>query len=524
MKNSLPILMLALIVGFRANATGVIKVPTARTALASKVYEWSFGALSKTMKDMRIDCEKTNGDEFIEIGNWARSKNGFFSVAELISKCQSILQFEKLFRGERNSSGIEKLCKYPDASSCIYNMNPRIPTECGEKPWTKPTQYGTRNWGCDIFISTFIKNNNEIAAKGLRSPGTYVQRVGDTTHGPTYQVIDVILSDDYYIKDSSGTPIDVNFDANTANQNTIIYEVFESGLITNLIGTNGEMLHTWTNDMFLDVRASSNRMGDMAGVAVNSFIMPKQDISYRIYDIYNTNRGLWGASVTNAINSMPKNPYDIKTTLGPEFRVPKFQSPNTSDQYGNGLVFNGKVATIDWLGNLLYSMNSNETQYGAPQRWFSRILADGVSSYTTFKEDGNLSREPVTVRQAFQIGNNIVADLKNQRDERFKDVSTAVESDAYAKAKRVMETSIANGGYGAHNVVCTGNCRPQIRLGIIIEVGADDIVSCTGYDVNNTFFVQDFVFNDICDDRVIKQNSMGGNTVSSYPNGQATQR
>lgn len=487
----------------------------------NNVYEWSFAALSDSMKRMRNGCEDTNGDEFIEVSNWARSKNGHFSIAELVAKCESVPKFKELYRGAIDkTTGLEKACELPNASACVYNESSSFPINCGEKTWTKPTEYGASSiLGCDIFVSMVIKKNNEIAnTLGTeRGPGTYVKRIDYDVHGPTYQIIDVILSDDYYANDR----YTINFDANTDDKNTMIYEVFDNGLITPLLSASGEALHTWTNDMFLDVRPEwrldlrgFDRRGRMAGVMVKAFIMPSNDVTYRIYDIYNTNRGLYGASVTNAILSYTGNPYDIKTKLGPEFKITTRPfSQLESESHGNGLMFKGKVATIDWLGNLLYSMNSDENKYGEGGRLLAGAAADVVSSISTWGEERKLSVEPETVQQAFMVGKQLVAELRNGRDDRFNKTQTHKESEAYAMAKQVMETAADDNGYGAHRVVCTGNCNPRI--------GTQDIVSCTGYDDNNVFFVQDFVFDDICDKSIGQHILPFGTTPQSYSKGQA---
>lgn len=433
-------------------------------------HTWSYAALAQTMKVMRLNCEPTRKDEFLEIGNWTRNKKATFSMIDLLEKCLQTNP-EKIVRT------VEKPCKFPNETQCEFDQQ-GVPVSCGENVWTE------NDW-CNIFISTWIKYHNDVIDKigtDKQKPGTYVEKRSvimseDRQQRTAYKVVDVVLSDEYYVTavDAQGQSqmIHINQEANQDEKNTKIYEIKADGIIDEVPNCS-----TWTNDMFMDIQASSESVGDVRGAVFESYIFCDENVTQYVYEKYDKRRGLIGASVMNAVNSIDGQDFDIKVHLGKTYK--------TSDQTGNashsnGLLFNGRVATIDFLGNMLYGMNREEAVL---PNVVADALANLVSIWSARKNalsNGDIVIEPETVRNAWDVGSDLVKYA--EYDNTFKNIQTKNKEDAYHMTKKRMLST-----YNAvAPVVCHGNCNPRPMN--------DDVVVCI--DANG--MRREFVFDDICD-------------------------
>lgn len=418
-------------------------------------YTWSYGALADTMKAMRNDCELTHQDEFMEMGNWFRSKGARFSMNEFINQCKSQHHsFHQIDRKHVTKNGVPKKCVMP-TTNCTEQS-------CGEKAYTD-------NKGCNIFLSTFIKNNN--LRKNIQTsnkPGTYVKKVNLTNGKTAYKVFDVVLAPGYW----KNNKIDNAVNNNPAN--TKIYDV-SSGAI---VDTG---LSTWTNDMFLDVSAARYERGDVRGAFVNSYIRPDINLTTEIYSMYDKRRGSMDNARGNAVDSTSYNdipilgdrigPFDIKTVYAPKYKI-KPQSDVESQT--NGVIFDGKIAHLDWLGHFLYGMNRQET-----------IVSNGVAdAFAQALSWGNSRKvEPLNMQNAWDLGGNLIKENDKKINKTFKNVQTKTEQEAYNKASVQMKKIYSDAG----KVSCTGNCNKR--------PGTRDIVICTDSKGRRI----EFEFDDICD-------------------------
>lgn len=428
----------------------IVLCPIAARADEDTKYTWSYGALGETMKDMRSRCEVTSADEFIEMGNWFREKAATFSFNELKTQCETQKhKFREIDRTYKDKNGNEKKCKMP--LPCDEN-------KCSEIHYTN-------NLGCNIFITEFIKNNN-IRANILnnKTPGTYVKKFKLENGETAYRIVDVILANGYWKNNR------INQDINTNAANTKIYDISTG----NILDTG---MHTWTNDMFFDASASTSSRGDVRGAFVNSFIRPEIDLTQEIYALYDNGRGIYGNSRDDALSSMPEGPLDIKIKYGKEYKVDEQKETET---HANGVMFMGKIATLDFLGNLLFGMNNQEAN--APN-FVGRGFAQGVSIlHGLFSDEHVFHVEPQHVKHAWAVGEQIVRDNKPKRIMTFAKIQTKTEQEAYQKAAQEMKKIYSD----SQGISCTGNCNKRL--------GSDDVVICTDSSKRRL----EFVFDDIC--------------------------
>ncbi len=403
-------------------------------------YIWSYGALSDTMKPMRNECETTKEQPFVAIGNWMRNNGAKFSLSELGEEC---LKAFKKYKIDRHL----KACQYPYANQCQPNYGP-----CGERRYTNDST-------CNIFISTFIKNNN-IRATIVKDnkPGTYVEKVVLTSGRTAYKIVDVVLAPSYW-EDNR-----VNDSANNDENHTKIYEITSNGIVD--LG-----IHTWTNDMFFDVSASLSFKGNTRGAFINSYIYTDVDLTRDIYEMYDQRRGTLKATTFNTWDSRQGGAFDIKDKYASKYALAGQvnNEPNT-----NGVLFDGKIAHFDWLGHFLYGMNRQES---IGPDWAANTAAHGLSLL------GGQSVEPDNLGAAWDLGAQLVRNNVTKRDNTFKGIQTKKKEQAFAMAKSQMQEYHPN----AKSIECSGNCNKIPNT--------DDVVICMD-EQNNRI---EFVFDDICD-------------------------
>ena len=407
-------------------------------------YLWSYAAVADVINDMYKYCSHVELPELTKHGDFLASKNAYASKAELAQKC--ILD-----------------APYFD----VIDMNKKTCKEHMIIPGTIYSVRGKKSDGCNLFLTNIIDRQAKIK-KQYSSPGTYV-RMGKLTNGRSvYIVNNVVLAPGY--RDAKGN---TNFNVNTNDANTHIY-VFNGDKYVR----TGK--HTWTNDMFMNIQNGNGDKGMIRGARVGAYIYYNEDMTSVLYNFYNERRGKIGGSVANGYDSSPGNRMDIKEHLRDKFIV-RNQTKGEAD--GNGFLFRGKIATLDFLGNVLYGMNVQEASL--PNR-VGDALAEGVSLYSSkdshwYKlwQDGE--NESQWVKTGWQVGKTLVSDMKRQRSTKFASVQTKTPQQAYDMAAAELKRMVA----GAKNINCAGNCK---------WYGGDDVVSCV-----YSGGVMDFVFDDICD-------------------------
>ena len=269
----------------------------------------------------------------------------------------------------------------------------------------------------------------------------------------------------------------INNAVNNAENNTKIYDI-SSGTI---VDTG---MKTWTNDMFFDVSASKTERGDVRGAFVNSYIRSAIDLTNEIYAMYDKRRGKMTNSAGNLIDSWTDGDFDVKAIYASKYKINNSQTDTESQT--NGVMFNGKIAHLDWLGHFLYGMNREESTLPAG---LANFTAQGLSRIS------GGSVEPLNMQNAWDMGSTLVADNKTKRISTFAKVQTKTEQEAYQKAAQEMKKIYPD----ATGISCTGNCNKR--------PGTDDVVICTDSSKRRL----EFIFDDICHTDVT---STVGNTYS----------
>lgn len=340
---------------------------------------WSYGALADAMRDMRNYCEPTIEGPFVRIGNWMRTNGANFSIYDLLTLCL-LSDFQPIDRTstEPKLDKVVPTCELPNKACHLDGTTGKY--DCGEKKMYSDEEYDWfDNAGtCDIFYATFMKYNNE-RAKILqdRKPGTYVSNVRDGV----YRVVDVVLADDYWIRDYKNTPNfvldssarvthrpedDINYDSNTNEANTKIWEIMKDGTLRET------GWHTWTNDMFLGVKTAKDPAGNVTGAFTNSLIFTEEDVTRGVYE------GVMAVGASPAdlpayickATTLTKicevdnahNPKEWGVQRGINSAIRDKYTGELREQYpvethSNGVMFDGKIAMLDWLGNFIVGMN-----------------------------------------------------------------------------------------------------------------------------------------------------------------------
>ncbi len=453
---------------------------------ANTKFTWSARAFSEVMKDMRTQCETTDADMFLDIGNWALDNRFYLSYNDLKDKCLSVAKFHKVERGKQG-----KACQMP--LPC-YDEN-----TCSER-----SVINTGVTGCDIYIGSLQKIHNEYADIQKRGkPGTYVVEGDDEN---VLRVVDVILPKDYLKSDGS-----INEVANKYSANCIIWKVqkMPDGRFS-IIDTG---LKTWTADMFFDVQNTESDSGGVRGVMAEPIFL-NRDVTDIMYDKFDNDMGRNYASVVRAIRLLPGNDYDVKnsSSFG---QVAEPEGTSTTDN-GHGAIFAGRVANYDWLGHFLYGMMREDD-----------VPSDGI--HDAFAQGLDKAVESNKNRFAWDMGADLVKGWNNNVDRTtFVNVQLSERKVALAKSAYDVNGNPAVGntmpeafaiakckfmkefpGASWDSVKCSGVCRRYLTIGrlnatvnlikgLVNSDEFDDVVTCRGRS-GDRYLRKQYVFNDICD-------------------------
>lgn len=420
------------------SGTAVVAAP-----VDNQKYVWSYAAVADVTNDMYKYCARVQLPELTKHADFLVQKNAYASKAELVRKCILDSPFFDAIDLDKES------CKeHLIMPGTIYSV--------GNK----------KSDGCNLFITNLIDRQAKIK-KQYSSPGTYVRNAGSQNGKSVYVVDNVVLAPGY--RDAAGN---TDYAVNTNDNNTNIY-LFDGG---RYVQTG---LHTWTNDMFMNIQNGNGDRGMVRGARRGAYIYYDEDMTGVLYDLYNKRRGRLLASVANAVDSRPGGTFDIKEHYRNVYKV---SGQDNGQADGNGFLFRGKIATLDFLGNVLYGMNAQEATIA---NGVADFAAERVSNYSTPGASWNKlwtdgENESQWVKTGWQIGNNLVVMAEKERNTKFANTQTAAPQDAYDMAAREVRRLNPNAG----DVKCTGNCK---------HYGGDDTVVCL-YSGN----VTEFIFDDIC--------------------------
>jgi len=419
-------------------------------------YRWSWGAVGEIYKAMLDQCHSVESAELKYMGNWFRQNGNVFSLYDLISVCKKA-GFQSIDRNYVSNNGKKYECKLPTTKCELYKG-------CGEINFTGHPDVNAS--ACNVFITALFIKNNEAkvrAASMSGRVGTFVEKVKDGV----YRIVDVVLPNDYW---KNG---DLNYDANTDQKNTKIYEIYTDKDGKHNVKDTG--WHTWTADMFFDV--SNNkwngkfdtlqqvRNGSVVGGAINSFIFPNEDVTAWVYSAYNSKRGAPWHALASAVRSLPGGKYDTKkygTLLSNKYQGVLEQTE--TEAHINGVMLNGKIANLDWIGHYLFGLNTEEGS-----------LPNGVAEYTAQNVSmwqGTLESSKMQV--AWRMGYETVRINKTKRDSFFKKVEIEDMAEDRGTAYKLIRDRAREQYKLQGEIKCIGTCIDHTNS----TPGIADIVFC----------------------------------------------
>ncbi len=472
---------------------------------------WSYAALGDAMDEFYNKCSRVDINQLVEFSNWLHGLGATASLKELAEKCVDIEGFKnnEIIRGYKDESrGITYECALPDAEAATCNSS-----GCGERQYTKVLARN-ENKACDIFLSTFIQRHNHIAENISNRPGTYVEEVAPGV----YKVVDVVLAPGYYIPMPGVVAGRINQAVNTSPEYTKVYKLVGGRRVkpasngTGVVflgendtdenayvlapGTVHEIpgLHTWTNDMFLNVDSrDSNR-----GVLNDSYICTQSDVTTVIYQMFNRDRGSLNYTINAGASLLPATWREVglavESAVGPSLTTSgvvgpavgpsltayvglfdtkrtlhEFCSVSGQSEVGshtNGVMFEGKIANLEWLGHYLYGMIRSEIALVSPE------TADEIVSLLEDSSNGNSTGESEKHQAAASMGAQSQSVVSSEMNRIFSNTQFDTPRDAvcyfmkYSKEKVWPNLTVPE----IRSLECFNNCNTSLA--------AQDVVTC----------------------------------------------
>ncbi len=210
---------------------------------------------------------------------------------------------------------------------------------------------------CQYFLRLLIDQQNKYVGKfgGVVDgrPGFYVEKVSDQDGG-IYQIVDFINSDDI---EQASSIWEINHDGKSDIKKL-------NGFSTDIIpDENGNSVPAFVNIL---------TTGKTRGIHEKSYIFPKVDLTEQIM---NACRIGYEGPLIGVVRDVgvfaPTNAMDVKSTFcepantrvgeaidenifgGPIINL-RMPGQTVTECHANGVLFNGKLVTLQWLGHFLY--------------------------------------------------------------------------------------------------------------------------------------------------------------------------
>ncbi len=442
--------------------------------------EWMYAALSDVVDGMYKCWWPVDLSDLVPMVNYVVDNDAKVSLDELVEVCRGADE-NRIRRAGLENSSIEFV------ENCDTGLSARYWPNVG---MSRSLVAAYKNLGgfCGLFIENLMNEQYLLLQRDVayKHAGTYVTRVFGND---MYVVINIVLADGYK-KDGV-----INQDVNTAPENTRVWEVLEDGTVRDML------IHTATNDMFLNTMLSN----DVRGIFNNSFICMNADVTDDVLQMFNTGRGAPGYSVTSAIKLFPDSAkgkvfgavagrmtggaasmvdssylvgtvagasdagkYDLKRSLGHKCKI---EGQGEVASHTNGVLFDGKIVNLEWLGHFLFGMIREET---VPNNDLENKLRAMLQSM-----DGGGDDEPEHLKFAADMGSRqhqemIAANI----DRRFEKIQTENPQVAHDMVKSVL---VQEWGAAKSDLRCGNNCN---------KVGTD-VVWCTYQDKRREFTFDD---------------------------------
>ncbi len=210
---------------------------------------------------------------------------------------------------------------------------------------------------CQYFLELLIDQQNKYVGKfgGVVDgrPGFYVEKVSDQDGG-IYQIVDFINSDDI---EQASSIWEINHDGKSDIKKL-------NGFSTDIIpDENGNSVPAFVNIL---------TTGKTRGIHEKSYIFPKVDLTEQIMNACRMENKVRGLEIGRDVFLFhPQNALDVKSTFcepantrvgeaidenifgGPIINL-RMPGQTVTECHTNGVLFNGKVVTLQWLGHFLY--------------------------------------------------------------------------------------------------------------------------------------------------------------------------
>ncbi len=442
--------------------------------------EWVYAALSDVVDGMYKCWKPVNLSDLVPMVNYVVDNDANVSLDELIAVCRD--------------ADAQRVTRENMARSAIAFVD-GCDTELAVQYWPNAgmsqsltAAYGDLGGFCGLFIENLMNEQLLLIQRDVAYTyaGTYVTRVFGND---MYAVINVVLADGYK-KDGV-----INQDINTAPENTRVWEVLEDGTVRDMA------IHTATNDMFLNTMLSN----DVRGIFNHSFICMNADVTDDVLQMFNAGRGAPGYSVTSAIKLFPDSAkgkvfgavagrltgdvalmadsaymvgtvagasdagkYDLKRSLAHKCKI---EGQGEVASHTNGVLFDGKIVNLEWLGHFLFGMIREET---VPSNDLENNLRALLQSM-----DGGGDDEPEHLKFAADMGSQLHQDkIAANIDRRFEKTQTQNPQMAHDMVKSVLAQEW---GVAKSDLRCGNNCN---------KIGTD-VVWCTYQDKRREFTFDD---------------------------------
>ena len=446
----------------------------------AKKIEWIYAALSNVVDGMYKCWQPVSLPDLVPMVNHLIDNDAHASLDELVAVCRDA-DAQRVARAKLSRSAVSFVDGCNTGLTALNWPNTGMSRNL-------TAAYGELGDFCGLFIENLMNEQFVVMRRDIdyKYAGTYVTRVfGDDM----YAVINVVLADGYK---KNGV---INQDVNTAPENTRIWEVLQDGTVRDMA------IHTATNDMFLNTMQSN----DVRGIFNHSFICMNSDVTDDVLQMFNAGRGAPGYSITSAIKLFPDSSkgkafgavaghltggaasmadssymvgtvagagdagkYDLKRSLAHKCKI---EGQGEAASHTNGVLFDGKIVNLEWLGHFLFGMIREET---VPDDNLENKLRATLQSM-----DGGGDDEPEHLKFAADMGSQLHQEkIAANIDRRFEKTQTKNPQMAHDKVKNVLSQEW---GVAKADLRCGNNCN---------KIGTD-VVWCTYQDKRREFTFDD---------------------------------
>lgn len=312
-------------------------------SVSERYFIWSLGALEKVVTDM-YNCLEPDVylSRFQEIVSYLIKHDGVATKRDLLQLCipdNLSLDGFNLMEDEVNRTVNDsvRLINKPECNDRQYLLE-----DVTSYRLKRPSGLEQYSRFCDVFLSNLIKQNNKYVK--YCNPGTYVKEYKLDSGRTAYKVVDVVLAEGYL--SDHGT---INQSVNQAYENTGIY--LDSGVddpcSAQRIGT------TWTNDSFMRITD-----GNVRGANTEAYIFLDEDVMSSVDILLREAAASW--NLVAIVGSATQGRFDVKNL--PQFRQLVGEGGGLKQAAAqvpdNGVVFLGKVCSLDALGHMVFAINN----------------------------------------------------------------------------------------------------------------------------------------------------------------------